>query len=104
MSFPTTNSTSVIGLGNAKMSGLALPRQPPQWLFQKITFIKRGACCGVVVLGSISVMFPLCFCWFLSINHRPVCGKDRFQNSYLNRQQGFVLQRHFVNSFYISFR
>lgn len=84
------------------MSGLVLQHKPPWWLFQKIIFIKIGPCCDVAVLGSISVMFLLPFCLFLSVNLKPVCGKGWFQNSYLNRQQGFVLQRHFVNSFYIS--
>lgn len=103
MRSPTINSTSVIGLGNAKMSGLVLPHGPLWWLFQKMFFVKRGACCDIAVLGSISVMFPLPFCSFLSVNHKPVCGKGWFQNSYLNCQQGFVLQRHFINSLYISF-
>lgn len=73
------------------MSGLVLPRGLLWWLYQKIIFIKRGACCDVAVLGSISVMFPLPFCSLLSVNHKSVCGKGWFQNSYLNRQQGFVL-------------
>lgn len=101
--FPTTNSTSIIGLGYVKMSGLVLPHGTPWRLFQKIIFIKRGACCDVAVLGSVFVMFPLPFCSFLSVYHKPVCGKGWFQNSYLKHQQGFVLQRRSVNSFYISF-
>lgn len=72
--FSTTNFTSVIGLGNVKMSGLVLPHGPSWRLFQKIIFIKRGACCDVAVLGSIPVMFPFSFCSFLSVNHKPVCS------------------------------
>lgn len=69
--FPTTDSTSVIGLGNVNMLGLVLPHRPPWRLFQKIIFIERGACCDIAVLGSISVLVLCLFLhFFLSITNK----------------------------------
>lgn len=68
--FPTTDSTSVTGLGHVKMLGLVLPHRHPWRLFQKIIFIKRGAC-DIAVLGSISVLVLCLFVhFFLSIMNK----------------------------------